>query len=174
MEQSKLQIALDWWNGLSLLSKGAHSSYYVKKQSVTENDIIEIYLSEHPELSTLSDNKIDAVDNTGKEIEFSSTELENFKASWKVLAQDYLQLKEENERLNKTIDGLLETGTSALSNRMYSQLEQENKRLEKENERLQAVNAELLEFIKEMANRYSQSEWIAGEANKLISKNNQQ
>lgn len=39
-----------------------------------------------------------------------------------------------------------------------------------ENARLIQCNEELISFVKEMANRYSNSEWIGGEAKKIIEK----
>lgn len=42
---------------------------------------------------------------------------------------EYDQLKKENEKLNRTIDGLLETGSSKLSINTETKLKEENERL---------------------------------------------
>jgi hypothetical protein len=51
-----------------------------------------------------------------------------------------------------------------------AQYANENNPLKEENERLRAEKKELLDFVTDMGNRYANSEWIGGEAKKLIEK----
>lgn len=114
----------------------------------------------------------------------------------------YDGLKKENERLNKSIDGLLETGGSKLSNQQYQLLKAENEKVknwwheaqelagqmtkvasehEKEIEALRAANRELLKELNQFVHSVEHEGVINGRvarsvenAKKTISKHSKQ
>lgn len=137
--KSRQQIASEWWEGLEPEKRRQFlKNYYPRNVSISDSGILHIYSTETGRGATNTQQRKegegDIVERARKIIpEYNELKVQNE------------ELKAENKRLLTTIDGLLETGSSRLTIRQFTDLKREM-------EHLQDINRELLEWLEKANN----------------------
>lgn len=162
--QQKITTALEWWNALRIDDKiqlavkhqiAIDNDY---PEGYPEDKVVNLYEMEHPttEVDLLNGITKGEWENRGNQIFVKDTYISicqvHVKNNYKPITFEPIEdveaianqnlllnaplLAKENKRLNKTIDDLLETGSSKLSQKIKNELAQENKLLKEEIKRL--------------------------------------